>query len=535
MTQKTTVIGFLGSTLDKGFHETRWQRWRPTLSLLMHDELYIDEMILLYDRQHTNILKQLQKDAHILSPNTTIIGKQISIKDPWDFSEVYGALYDFIKSSQFDNTTNYYLHITTGTHVAQICWYLLIDAHYLPAKIIQTSPAQSRQPQGEYRIIDLDLSKYDNLKTRFINEQTDNWNKLKDNITTQNLNYNTLIRQIEKIATRSNSPILLTGATGVGKSHLAKQIYQLKKEKFNLTGQFIDVNCATLKGDSAMSALFGHTKGAFTGATATRDGYLKAADGGLLFLDEIGELGLDEQAMLLKAIEEKCFFAVGADKQSKSDFLLMAGTNKDLKQEVKNGKFREDLWARLNTWVFALPSLKDRKEDILPNIYFELRKFTNLYNQNIQFYKDALDIYLNFAKSNEATWSGNFRDLTASIHRMATLSNNGYIDSEIVHWEIDTLKNLWQLDTHEPENFLSDTQFLAQVIDDEILQNLDEFDKFQLIGVLKVCIKSNSMADAGRKLFNHSRLDKKVSNDSDRLKKYLARFKIDWSDIRNLS
>lgn len=185
--QKTTVIGFVGSVMDKGNNDKRWLRWRPTLSLLMHDELQIDELVLLYDREHYGLLKQIKADTELLSPNTQITGKQISIKDPWDFSEVYGVLYDFVKSYQFNDNCNYLLHITTGTHVAQICWYLLIDAHYLPAKIIQSSPIKSRQPQGEYRIIDLDLSQYDNLRVRFYNEQNKNWQTLKSNIATKNL------------------------------------------------------------------------------------------------------------------------------------------------------------------------------------------------------------------------------------------------------------------------------------------------------------------------------------------------------------
>ncbi len=200
------------------------------------------------------------------------------------------------------------MHITTGTHVAQICWYLLVDAHYLPAQLIQSSPNQQKTSEGEYRIIDLDLSRYDVLKQRFDDEQKQNWQQLKANISTHNKAFNQLIEEVELVATRSSAPILIMGATGVGKSHLAKQIFQLKKDKFQLSGRFIDVNCATLRGDSAMSTLFGHIKGAFTGAAASRAGLLKSADQGILFLDEIGELGLDEQAMLLKALEDKSFF-----------------------------------------------------------------------------------------------------------------------------------------------------------------------------------------------------------------------------------
>ena len=142
-----------------------------------------------------------------------------------------------------------------------------------------------------------------------------------------------------------------------------------------MEGPFVEVNCATLRGDAAMSALFGHVKGAFTGAIRDRPGLLRAADGGLLFLDEVGELGPDEQAMLLRALEEKRFLPVGADKEVKSDFQLIAGTNRDLSDAVRQGRFREDLLARINLWTFQLPALRERREDIEPNLDYELEQF----------------------------------------------------------------------------------------------------------------------------------------------------------------
>src|SRR6185436_12447123 len=113
--------------------------------------------------------------------------------------------------------------------------------------------------------------------------------------------------------------------------------------------------------------LFGHVKGSFTGAAQDRKGLLVAADGGLLFLDEIGELGLDEQAMLLRAVEEKRFLPVGSDTEVESDFQLIAGTNRGLAEEVRSGRFRADLLARIDLWTFRLPGLAERREDVEPN------------------------------------------------------------------------------------------------------------------------------------------------------------------------
>lgn len=538
MPKKTVVIGFVGSTFDQGKNVERWQRWRPTMSLLMHDDLIIDELVLLHDHRAKGLVNFLREDAAQISPHTTVTGKKITLRDPWDFAEVFGTLYDFVKSYPFDTqNNNYLLHITTGTHVAQICWFLLIEAHYLPAKLIQSSPNVDKTAQGEYRIIDLDLSKYDALSQRFEVEQNANWQQLKANITTRNPAFNRLIQEVELVATRSSAPILVMGATGVGKSHLAKQIYQLKKEKFHLQGRFVDVNCAMLRGDSAMSALFGHVKGAFTGAAGSRQGLLKSADGGILFLDEIAELGNDEQAMLLKALEDKIFFPVGSDKEVSADFQLIAGTNCDLREEVKAGRFREDLWARLNTWTFFLPSLKDRIEDIEPNIEFELQRFATLHQQQLRFNREALTAYLSFAKSEAATWQGNFRDLTASITRMATLSEGSRITLANVEAEIGRLQQLWKIDIDNAAlgttaNLSTNEDFLAQFLGESQLIHMDEFDRIQLVGVLKICQTSKSMAEAGRRLFAASRQQRSSSNDSDRVKKYLARFGLSWDKVQ---
>jgi len=137
-------------------------------------------------------------------------------------------------------------------------------------------------------------------------------------------------------------------------SRLARRIYDLKRLKHQVPGPFVEVNCATLRGDGAMSSLFGHKN---TGATADGPGLLRAADTGVLFLDEIGELDLDEQAMILRAIKERRFLPVGSDKEAASDFQLIAGTNRNLMAAVAEGRFREDQFARLNLWTFVLPGL----------------------------------------------------------------------------------------------------------------------------------------------------------------------------------
>jgi transcriptional regulatory protein RtcR len=538
MSKPTVVIGFVGATLDQGQSVERWQRWRPTVSLCMHDDLQIDQLYLLHDPREKRLMARIIEDVAQVSPQTQVIGVPCKMRDPWDFSDVYAALYDWVRAFAFDPASNeYFLHITTGTHVAQICWYLLIESHYLPAKILQSAPTGNRQPAGSYHIIDLDLARYDALRSRLEAEQQANWQQLKAEIATRNPAFNRMIEQVEKVATRSTAPILLMGPTGAGKSHLARQVYQFKKDRFAFKGRFVDVNCATLRGDSAMSALFGHVKGAFTGAANHRAGLLKSADGGLLFLDEIGELGLDEQAMLLKALEDKTFFPVGSDKEERASFQLIAGTNRDLRAEVLAGGFREDLFARLNTWTFDLPALKDRVEDIEPNLLFELQRFGLEQQRQLRFHREALDDYLQFAKSPQALWRGNFRDLTASLTRMATLADGSRITKDDVQAEIERLQHLWSVAAGQSQGAMhgaAQDQCLAQILLPEQLAQLDWFDRLQLDQVVQVCQGYTSLADAGRALFAVSRQDKAQPNDSDRLRKYLKKFDLTWQQIKPL-
>lgn len=522
---KTVVIGFVGSQLDSGGTPARWERWRPTVSLCQHEDLVVDRLELLHARPHQKLAEALVTDIATVSPETTVKLHLVDPRDPWDFQEVYGRLHDFARGYAFDvERERYLMHITTGTHVAQICMFLLTEARYFPASLLQTAPPRRNDgdPQGSYAIIDLDLSRYDQLAARFARETQDSTSFLKSGIATSNGAFNRMIDEIERVAVRSRSPVLLIGPTGAGKSQLAKRIYELKKARHQVKGEFVEVNCATLRGDSAMSTLFGHTRGAFTGAQVARAGLLRTADGGIVFLDEIGELGADEQAMLLRAIEEKRFFPMGSDKEVRSDFQLIAGTNRDLRDDVRAGRFREDLLARIDHWTFRLPALRERPEDIEPNVDYELARYTEQAGENVRFNAEARRAFLRFATSNEAVWTGNFRELSACVARMATLAEGGRITESTVEGEVERLKSAWRPTL---------TDGLERILDAERLARIDPFDRVQLAAVVDVCRRSNSLAAAGRKLFAVSRTQRAAVNDSDRLRKYLARFGLEWASV----
>lgn len=531
-TKKTVVLGILGSVLDSGFHQERWQKWRPTVSLCQHDDLAVSRYELLHQSAHRDLARCVAADIARVSPETAVNLHAHEFRDPWDFEEVFAGLHEFARSYAFDpDREDYLIHITTGTHVQQICLFLLTESRHLPGRLVQTSPKErkTRSPAGLYSLIDLDLSRYDRIAARFRKETTEARSFLKSGIPTRNAGFNRLIEQIEHVAVNSRDPVLLMGPTGAGKSQLARRIHELKKTRHQIAGAFVEVNCATLRGDAAMSALFGHVKGAFTGALRDRAGLLRAADGGLLFLDEVGELGLDEQAMLLRALEDKRFTPFGGDREVSSDFQLITGTNRDLHERVREGRFREDLLARLNLWTFRLPGLRDRVEDIEPNLDYELEQFARKQGTRVTMNREVREQFLKFARGTGARWSANFRDLNAAVTRMSTLAEGGRITIAVLEEELGRLRATWE----EPPVSGGDTELLTVVLGSERLAEIDLFDRVQLAQVVRVCRESRTLSEAGRTLFSATRLGRKQPNDADRLGKYLARFGLTWTAVNH--
>lgn len=564
-TTPNVVLGLLGTTLDKGRSAKRWNRWRPTVDLVRQNGLKVDRLELLHGPGSSDLAAFVAEDIVRVSSSSTVKLHELNIQNWWDFEDVYSCLYDFVETYPFDADEEHYLvHITTGSHVAQICWFLLVEARLVPGTLLQTAPPETkdRSQPGHHHLIDLNLARYDAIARRFSARSEEGASFLKSGIQTRNSAFNRLISELEQVVLASQAPILLLGPTGAGKSQLARRIYELRKLRRRVEGPFVEVNCATLRGDSAMSALFGHEKGAFTGAISSRPGLLRAANKGVLFLDEIAELGLDEQAMLLRALEEQTFLPVGADAEVKSQFSLIAGTNRDLATLVTEGKFRDDLLARIDLWTFEIPGLSERPEDIEPNLEFELARLETLSGDRVSFNREAQEQFLAFAT--RAPWPRNFRDFSASLARMATLAPGGRINRDTVQNEVQRLQRTWEK--------LSETQLTPRRAPEDTLKQppaavlpnssppptpwfihktdlalspdiqafrtaigpLDRFDEAQLYDVLTICATSDSISDAGRRLFSESRQKKRNPNDSDRLRKYLARHRLDFSSARNL-
>ncbi|MBR5660159.1 MAG: sigma-54-dependent Fis family transcriptional regulator [Bacteroidales bacterium] len=197
--------------------------------------------------------------------------------------------------------------------------------------------------------------------------------------------------------------VLVTGESGVGKENIPKIIHQNSRRK---NGKYFAVNCGAIPEGTIDSELFGHEKGSFTGAIETRRGYFQEADGGTLFLDEIGELPLPSQAKLLRVLQSGEFIKVGSSKVEKTDVRVIAATNNDLLHAVGKGKFREDLYYRLNAIQIRMPALRERKEDI----YLFFRKFSSDFSEKygmgkVTLTNDAIDLLINYR------WPGNIRQL----------------------------------------------------------------------------------------------------------------------------
>ncbi|MFQ5447045.1 MAG: sigma-54 interaction domain-containing protein [Saprospiraceae bacterium] len=220
----------------------------------------------------------------------------------------------------------------------------------------------------------------------------------------------------------TNLTVMITGESGVGKEAFSKIIHALSPRKHN---QFIAVNCGAIPAGTINSELFGHEKGAFTGATGDRKGYFETAGGGTVFLDEISEMPLDTQAYLLRVLESGEFIRVGSSRVLKTDVRIIAATNVDLEQRVRKGKFREDLYYRLNTVPIRVPALKDRREDI----YLLFRKFTldiaeRYRSDPIQLDKEARYLLENYR------WPGNVRELKNVAEQISILSESRLISAE---------------------------------------------------------------------------------------------------------
>lgn len=272
-----------------------------------------------------------------------------------------------------------------------------------------------------------------------------------------------LNRAIEKAiqVAPTDISVLVTGESGVGKEVIPKIIHSLSHRKH---GKFIAVNCGAIPEGTIDSELFGHEKGSFTGATATRSGYFEEADGGTIFLDEVGELPLTTQVRLLRVLENGEFIKVGSSKVQKTNVRIVAATNVNMFEAIKRERFREDLYYRLSTVEISLPPLRERKEDI----HLLFRKFASDFAHKykmptIRLDEDAVLLL------NKYRWSGNIRQLRNVAEQISVLAQNRVISAETLRSYLpDTGSNLPAvIGSHDMKNdFSTEREILYKVLFD---------------------------------------------------------------------
>lgn len=238
----------------------------------------------------------------------------------------------------------------------------------------------------------------------------------------------------------SDLTVLVTGESGVGKDAIARIIHDNSRRK---TGPYLAINCGAIPSGTINAELFGHEKGSFTGAIATRKGYFEEADGGTLFLDEIGELPKDTQALLLRVLQDGEYIKVGSSKIEKTDVRVVCATNANLSHLVAEGKFREDLYYRLNAIQIKLPALRERKDDI----YLLFRKFTSDFSQKSGLCKISLT-HEGIAALQNYRWPGNIRQLKNFTEALTVM------ESEPISSRTDRVElSAAEIEAHLPQEF----------------------------------------------------------------------------------
>jgi len=252
-----------------------------------------------------------------------------------------------------------------------------------------------------------------------------------------------IYRQIEMVAP-TNYSVILYGESGTGKEVIAKTIHEASKRKGK---PFIAMDCGTLSKELSGSELFGHVKGAFTGAVTDKEGHFEMANGGTLFLDEVSNLPKDVQASLLRVIQERKYKRVGGTKEMDVDVRIIVASNENLQEAYQKGKFREDLYHRFNEFSINLPPLRKRKDDIPLFAQFFLDKTNEELQKNIEGYEDDVEeMFLNYA------WPGNLREFRNVVRRAVLLTPSGKITSKVLPWEITQSSAQPEIRTNGAEN-----------------------------------------------------------------------------------
>lgn len=361
-------------------------------------------------------------------PNLTIQPIVANITNPTAYSEVYPLVQQLLAQIQAEEDLQplqKHILLSPGTPTMQAVWVLLTKTQFpavcwsgfkgdysvveLPFKIELEYLAKAKETSDSA----LEIASDDRLPKSFAS------------IIGQSDVMQEQIRKAHKLSQR-NVPALILGPTGSGKEVFAQAIHQARVQN---QGEFVAVNCGALPKDLAESILFGHVKGAFTGAATNQAGLIKQAHNGTLFLDEIGELPLDLQVKLLRVLQEKTYRPLGAKQDETSNFRLIAATHRNLIEKVAEGSFREDLFYRIAIGVLKLPSLTERGDDLMLLAETLLKQINQELADQPGYQSKKLNSKVKKVIKNHA-WPGNVRELRATILRVCAWSDNKEISAE---------------------------------------------------------------------------------------------------------
>ena len=404
------------------------QQAGPIISLV--NARAFDHIVLISTSNTQKNTSETESVLKSLHPDLGVSTIEASLSDPTDYAEILHELRTKVRpkletlGSQIDLS----VAVASGTPQMHAAWLLMVASGEMPARILHIRPPRfvtSDKPL----VSEVDLSSREFPEVRSAKllelESTDTTPDAGNIIHSLGIvgDHSELKNALDIAATLAPSevPILISGETGTGKELVARFVHLASGRPVD---RFVAINCAAIPKDLVESILFGHRKGAFTGATSDQEGKFAQADGGTLFLDELGELPLDTQAKLLRVLQEGQIESLGTGKPRNVDVRVIAATNVNLPRAIKQGKFREDLYYRLNVGEIRLPSLRDRRSDIPKLALAVLDRVNTSLKQPKRLTAAALQ------RLQAYDWPGNIRDLANVIERSARLSRAKVLDAD---------------------------------------------------------------------------------------------------------
>ena len=388
------------------------------------------EQVVLFATPNTEE-RTAQTEAEIegIAPSVEVEIRNITLDDPTDYAAIFRSLRRHIRelTGQHPDAT-FSIAVASGTPQMHACWVLLAASGEIPAKILHVRPPRFvTKDKPLVAEVDLSANEFPSVRatTTEIEAAPETPPDLNAAIKQLSIvgDHPTVHAALEMAGTLapSDAPILIRGETGTGKELIARLIHRLSGRPTDL---FVAINCAAIPEDLVESILFGHRKGSFTSALNDQTGKFDLANGGTLFLDELAELPLPMQAKLLRVLQDGMVDPIGEDKPHQVDVRVVAATNRDVAKSIKQGKFREDLYYRLNVGEVILPPLRDRRSDIPKIALHVLDKVNASMRSPRRLSQEAL------ARLQSHAWPGNVRDLENVIERSVRLSRGPALNAD---------------------------------------------------------------------------------------------------------